>query len=150
MTADSVQALPARPSAHFPWDEFACHDALETGYPLDWRLSRAVPLANELERLRILIGPFTPTSVYRTWDHHKKTYEGIKPKQSPPVNSQHLFGRAADVPCPESMEWNAFVTHVRTVAGAEDSKIRYVKFYRKQQFAHIDIRETKELKVEYA
>jgi len=147
--AESVQPLPPRPSAHFRWEEFSCHDAIETIYPLDWRCSRGVPLANELERLRVLIGPFTPTSVYRTWDHHKAIYAAMRPPKVAPMNSQHLFGTAADVSCPAKMGWNMFVAHVRAVAEAEDSKIRYLKFYR-GSFAHLDIRERKTLLVEYA
>jgi len=65
------------------------------------------------------------------------------------MNSQHLFGAAADVSCPAKMEWATFVRHVRAVAEAEDSKIRYLKFYA-PTFCHLDIRERKTLLVEYA
>jgi hypothetical protein len=128
---------------HFTWDEFACNDAICTPFPLDWRASRAVPLANELERLRMVIGPFTPTSVFRTWAHHAAIYAAMRPRQTPPAQSEHLAGRAADVPCPATgMTWEAFVNAVRGVAAQEDSRIRYVKFYRRQKFCHLDIRPT--------
>ena len=56
MTAtESVESLPLQPSVYFSWDEFACRDAVGTAYPLDWRCSRGVPLANELERLRMAL-----------------------------------------------------------------------------------------------
>jgi len=47
------------------------------------------------------------------------------------------------------MEWATFVLHVRAVAEADDSKIRYLRFYA-PTFCHLDIRERKTLLVEYA
>jgi hypothetical protein len=147
--AQSVESLPAKASTNFPWAEFRCHDKLETEYPLDWRISRGVPLAHELERIRTRIGPFTPTSVYRTWDHHVALYRAMKPPQTAPAGSQHLAGRAADVPCPHDMDWLPFVAAVKAAANEKGSLIRYMRFYRRQRFAHVDIRPTDKLLVEY-
>lgn len=144
------EQLPARAASHFPWSEFACKDNVRTPYPLDYRIERGVPLGTELECLRDIIGPFTPTSVYRTWAYHAAIYAAMKPPQVPPPQSQHLYGRAADVPCPWQMEWARFVQAVLDIAHREGGRVRYVKFYRHGQFAHLDIRLTDRLKVEYS
>lgn len=150
MTAeDSVLVLPTRPSKHFTWEEFACDDAVGTPYPIDWRVSRGVPLAVELERIRTYTGPLTLTSVYRTWSHHQGIYSRMRPPQAAPAGSQHLAGRAADVACPTSCSWDEFVAVVRLVAALKDSQIRYVKCYRRQRFVHVDIRVRKTVLVEY-
>lgn len=142
--------LPDRPSEHFTWDEFACKDILRTPYPLDWRCGRGVELGAELEAIRAQIGPFTPTSVYRTWQHHESIYAAMKPPQTPPSASQHLYGRAADVACPDGMPWNDFVGHVLKAAQRDNGKIRMVQFHRREHFAHVDCRVTMQaLKVAY-
>lgn len=138
-----------RPSLHFSWREFACRDRTRTPYPLDWR-DRGRALAVELERIRLRIGPFRPTSVYRTWSHHAGIYRSMTPPQTPPAGSQHLAGRAADVPCRPDLPWDAFTRAILEVAHQPDSRLRYVKFYRRQRFAHVDIRPTAALQVEYA
>jgi hypothetical protein len=146
----SVSHIPAKPSPHFDWSEFRCHDQFETCYPIDWREDRGVKLAIELERIRARIGAFTPSSVYRTWAYHKAIYAQMRPPQTPPASSQHLYGRAADVPCPESMTFAQFVGYVKMAAAEPGSLIRYIKFYRADAFAHVDIREAKTLKVEFS
>jgi hypothetical protein len=151
--AQSVESLPVRASKNFPWEEFECHDATPTIYPLDWRISRGVPLAAELERVRRHIGAFRPTSVYRTWDYHCAIYAAMRPPQPPPAQSQHLSGRAADITCPAKMEWLAFVAAIKAAANENGSQIRFLKFYRPSPsrggFAHLDIRLTSRLLVEY-
>lgn len=151
MTADqSVSRRPEKPSLNFEWPEFACHDALGTTYPLDW-WERGVSLAIELERIRVRIGPFTPTSVYRTWPAHKRVYASLRPPQTAPAGSRHLTGEAADVPCPDDMTFSVFVQHIKDAAAEPGSKIRYVKLYRGDAFAHVDIRQRDAgLLVEYA
>lgn len=146
--AESIQVIPERPSDHFTWDEFACSDMLLHIYPLDWRLSRGIPLAVELERVRARIGAFRPTSVYRTWLHHVAIYDAMRPKKTAPAASQHLFGRAADVPCGEALEWHRFVQHVLDAAHEPASTIRYLQFYPSQRFVHLDCRQRKILAVE--
>lgn len=150
MTLPSAMAPKAAPgpSEHFPWHEFACQDRLRTPYPLDWRQDRAVILAGELERIRARIGPFRPMSVYRTWDHHVDIYRSLRPPQEPPRHSQHLAGRAADVPAPPDMRWAEFRAAIVAAAEEPGSQIRYLKFYRRQRFAHVDVRPTTTLKIE--
>lgn len=149
--AESVLPLPDRASEHFAWSEFRCHDQLEHEYPLDWRISRGVPLALELERIRKRIGPFTPTSVFRSWDHHVAIYARMVPKQTPPPNSGHLAGRAADVPCRADLDWNEFSAAIIGAAHETGSQITYVRLYRHDRFAHVELRPTlQKLKVEYA
>lgn len=149
--AQSVIVLPARPSEHFAWPEFACHDVCGTIYPMDWWVSRGVPLAAELERIRTRIGAFTPTSVYRTWDHHVAIYAAMTPKQPPPPQSGHLAGRAADITCPTGMSWPAFHIAVLESAHEPGSALTYIRFYRHDGFVHVEIRPTfRTLKLEYA
>ena len=136
------------PSPHFSWNEFRCHDRIGTPYPLDWRATRAVELATELEFLRLEIGPFSPTNVYRTWAHHAAIYAAMNPPQKPPKGSQHLEGRAADVLKPAGMTWADFKRAVLRVAKREGGKVRYVKFYADQQLAHLDCRPGEKLIVE--
>jgi hypothetical protein len=146
--AQSVMPLPERASLHFPWSEFRCHDQLETEYPLDWRIGRGVPLARELERIRTRIGPFVPTSVFRTFEYHTSVYRAMRPPQTAPAGSQHLTGKAADIPCPAKMPWKTFSAAIQDSAREEGSLIRYCRLYMKQRFAHIDIRDRPTLLVE--
>lgn len=138
---------PEKPSVHFAWQEFACHDFLRTPYPEDWRVDRGIPLANELERVRAWLSaalhrdvPLFLDSVFRTRAHNKAV--GGAPK------SQHPEGRAADPRCPHGCTYAMFRQAIEAVAALPDSRIRYVKFYRHQGFAHLDIRPTKTLVVE--
>ena len=148
--AESIQTLPDRAGKYFPWDEFKCHDAIETPYPLDWRLTRGIILGAELDKIRERIGPFVPTSVYRTFDYHRLIYSRMRPPQTAPIESQHLYGRAADIPKPPKMTWTEFAAAIISCANAPDSKIRYVKLYRNESFAHVDCRNTDKLRVEYS
>jgi len=152
--AQSVMPLPDQPSPHFTWSpEFECHDVTGTQYPLDWRVLRGVPLAIELERIRSRIGPFTPTSVFRTWDWHVAIYARMNPKQTPPPTSGHLFGRAADVPWAPSEHmptWESFRAGILAAAREPGSKLTYIRFYRHDSFAHVEMRPSlTALKVEY-
>ena len=106
-----------------------------------------MPLANELEYLRERCGQIVGAevflildSVYRTTAHN--TAVGGRKR------SQHLEGRAADVRTPHGMSWEQFRQAVLDVAHRADSKIRYLKFYPHQGFAHLDIRLTTRLVVE--
>lgn len=82
------------PSAHLNWAELACHDAVRTPYPQDWRLSRAVELADLFERFREWCGggPLVVLSGFRTpaWNAH---IGGAR-------KSQHVQGRALDLTRP--------------------------------------------------
>jgi uncharacterized protein YcbK (DUF882 family) len=138
-----------RITAHFTWPEFACRDYFHTPYPDDWRSTRALPLAHELEALRAWLCavkgrdvPLILDSVYRTAAHNKAV--GGRPR------SQHVYGRAVDVRCPFGCTFAEFEDAVRGVAGRVDSKIRYLCVYRHQGFIHLDIRDAEELTIEEA
>jgi len=84
------------PSLHLTWDELACHDAIRTPYPLDWRGARVALLAREFEAVRAALAvrvgrdvPLRVHSAYRTWDYNRRIHG------SP--NSQHVQGRALDI-----------------------------------------------------
>jgi uncharacterized protein YcbK (DUF882 family) len=60
-------------------------------------------LAQALEKVRTLLGnrPITIDSGFRTWAHHLEIYKQILGQKfsikQVPKNSQHLFGKAADI-----------------------------------------------------
>ena len=151
MTAEqSVQPLPARAGKYFTWDELACHDAIGTPYPLDLRASNGVRLGRELDRVRDRCGcPVFVSSGFRTWAYHQSIYAAMRPKQTAPAGSYHLNGMAADITCPHDMPWLTFVAHVKAVANMDDSRIRFLRFYRAQKFCHLDIRPADQMLVEY-
>lgn len=130
------------PSAHLSWQELACHDEAHTPYPVEWRDTRAVPLALEFEALRVLCGhrPLLITSAYRTPAWNRAI--GGAPK------SQHVEGYALDlVPTkPTSVEELGRLAIMR--AKTPGSRIRYIKIY--PGWVHIDIRPTARLTVQRA
>ena len=141
--------LPDRPGKWFSWDEFACRDAIGTIYPLDIRATRGVRLGRELDRIRARTGPLVLSSVWRTWPHHLAIYAAMRPPQPAPAGSDHLRGDGADVTCPQTMKWPVFVEHALEAAHEDGSAIRYLRFYRRQRFVHVGIRNTDTLQVEY-
>lgn len=134
-------------SPHFAWREFACHNWQRTAYPADWREDRGRALAEELERLRARLGqirgqemPLILNSVFRTEDYNREV--GGRPR------SKHLEGLASDCQCPFGMTYAQFREAILDTAHQNDSRIRYIKFYPHQGFAHLDIRERKTLLIE--
>ena len=134
-------------SPNFSWAEFACRDYFHTPYPQDWRDDRAVPLAAELEALRERCAQIACCEVYLILNScfrtvaHNALVGGKK-------RSMHLEGRAADVMCPHGMTYDQFRQALLDVAHRQASKIRYLKFYPHQGFAHLDIRLTTRFVVE--
>jgi len=124
------------PSAHLSWRELACHDPARTPYPPDWRLSRAVELAEMFEAFRHWCGdqPLIVLSGYRTpgWNAH---VGGAR-------RSQHVQGRALDLMRPR---WTAARLHreARAFAEARPELVGGLGYY--PTFVHFDTRPTDRL-----
>mgnify|MGYP001578007398 CR=1 FL=1 len=120
-----------RPSFHTTWKEFSCRDG--TDYPDRWRVSRAIPLAREFERVRAALGdrPLTILSAYRT-----PAYNARVPGAA--MHSQHVQGRALDVAPPVGCSVAQLLDAVLSVAHQDDSALRGVGCY--SWGVHIDIR----------
>lgn len=119
------------PTPHVTWKELACKDAARTPYPEEWRLSRALVLAVEFERIRAAAGKaIVIGSAYRT-EPYNRAVGGAR-------NSQHVQGRALDLYPPKGWSIERFFTVIREVAGQEESAIYGLGRY--PRFVHIDIR----------
>jgi uncharacterized protein YcbK (DUF882 family) len=123
--------LSIGPSPHLRWTELACADG--TPYPIDWRATRAVPLAREFERLRAQLdrGPIRILSAYRTAAYNARVPGAAKA-------SQHVFGRALDLKPPRGCSVADLLAAVSAVAGRPDSAIRGIGEY--AWGVHVDIR----------
>jgi len=120
------------PSLHLSWAELACQDAARTPYPITWRTTRAVVLAQEFEAIRARVGaPITILSAYRTRQHNARIRGAAE-------NSQHLDGRALDLATPAGWDRGEFLRVVLAVARRPDSQIRGVGEY--PWGCHFDIR----------
>jgi hypothetical protein len=121
--------LATGPTPNLSWSELACHDG--TPYPKQWRVSRAVPLAAELEAIREACGnrPIRILSAYRTLEHNRKV-GGAR-------LSQHVEGRALDLATPDGISLEEFWLIVNRVA-RERGVIHGLGLY--PSFVHIDIR----------
>ena len=119
------------PSAHLTWKEFSCRD--DTPYPDRGRVSRAVPLAREFERVRTALGnrPLTILSGYRTPEYNARVGGAA-------MHSQHVQGRALDVAPPVGCPVAQLLYAVLKVARQDDSAIRGVGHY--SWGVHLDIR----------
>ncbi|MDO8632197.1 MAG: D-Ala-D-Ala carboxypeptidase family metallohydrolase [Phycisphaerales bacterium] len=118
------------PSQHLSWKELGCHDG--TPYPSEWRVTRAVPLAIEFERIRAAVGQsIVVGSAYRTPAWNRKV--GGAPR------SRHMEGRALDLDPPKGWTLARFYAVIREVVGRPESMIYGLGRY--PRFVHIDIRQ---------
>lgn len=118
------------PSLHLGWAELACHNGVP--YPLDWRESRAVPLAVEFEAIRSLLGvPISILSAYRTPAYNARIPGAAKA-------SQHVQGRALDLAVPKGLAVRDVLRAALAVAHRPESKLRGIGEY--AWGVHIDIR----------
>ena len=118
------------PSAHLSWAEMSCHDG--TPYPKEWEQERAIPLANEFERIRTAVGaPLKILSAYRSQGYNARIPGAAR-------NSQHVQGRAVDIKPPQGMNVDRLHRLVLFCARQPDSKIRGVGVY--SWGVHFDIR----------
>lgn len=123
------------PSKHLTWEELACRDPQKTGYPEEWRFTRAVDLAEMFEAFRDWCGgPLIVLSGYRTpaWNAH---VGGAR-------KSQHVQGRAVDL---QYTGWNMarFHREAKAFAVAHPAFVGGLGLYPK--FVHLDTRETDRL-----
>lgn len=116
---------------HLSWKELACKDAARTPYPEEWKLSRALPLAVEFERIRAAVGkPIVIGSAYRTRAHNR-AIGGAR-------NSQHVQGRALDLYPPQGWSVDRLYQVIRRVAAEPGSRLNGLGRY--DRFVHVDIR----------
>ena len=78
------------PSKHLSWRELACHDYLQTPYPVDKR-DRAQRLGDVFEALRSWLGdrPLAVLSAFRTVRHNQAVGGAAR--------SRHVTGEAMDI-----------------------------------------------------
>lgn len=123
---------------HFDSTEFsqkAGHGLMGEPYPLHWIPSRLLPLCNELEVLRTVLGkPVRVISGYRS-ELYNRAIKGAR-------LSQHIQGRAADIVVSGC---TAAMVHACCLElhDAGTLKIGGLGIY--PNFVHIDIRPTKRL-----
>jgi len=139
-------------SAHLSFDELACHDAIRTPYPLDWRSdpTRLPALCAAFEAIRAECGleagmpcPIVVTSGYRT-----PAYQALlqqHPVFKAAARSQHVQGRALDLLCPRLLTFEQFALAVKRASAYDHSKIRYIEFRPTHRYIHIDVRPTQKL-----
>jgi uncharacterized protein YcbK (DUF882 family) len=126
------------PSPHLSWWELACHDPARTPYPTEWRLTRAVEVAELFEEFRRWCGdqPLIVLSAYRTpaWNAH---IGGAR-------HSQHVQGRALDLKRPR---WTVDRLHreARAFAAAHPNLVGGLGYY--PTFVHLDTRPSRRLVV---
>ncbi len=126
------------PSPHLSYAELECHDAKQTPYPEEWRLTRLVELAELFEAFRMWCGsvPMLVLSAYRTpaWN---RLIGGAR-------RSQHVEGRALDLWRPG---WSVQRLHDEARRFAVDDPVTYLLgglgLY--PMFVHLDTRKTDRL-----
>jgi hypothetical protein len=128
VTATDRAALQV--SAHLLLAELACKDG--TPYPPEWIGLRAVPLSDEFEKVRAVIGkPIVIDSAYRTAAYNATCKGSAK-------NSQHIQGRALDMRPTGGVTVAQLYDVVRSVANDPASAIYGIGRY--PTFVHMDIR----------
>ncbi len=123
---------------HFTVEEFRCHDG--TDYPAEWVADRLTPLCQQLEVIRAELGgvPATILSGYRTPAHNAALRDADGSGTGVAKNSQHLYGRAADVVFKGISPADAHAAVLRLVAAG---KIQIGGLGLYQTWIHVDIRE---------
>lgn len=123
---------------HFDSDEFAQHEGFgmdSEAYPEDWTESRLRPLCGVLEAVRTEIDmPLFVISGYRSPEYNSALYTAAGKL---PTDSQHKYGRAADIRCPTMAASELHETIFRLYkAGA----IQIGGLGKYNSFVHVDIR----------
>lgn len=145
---------------HFTWLELSCWNRLQDKdgtfiewngiaphgliavYPLDWREERGARLRLACEDCREELGnqPLIVDSAFRT-DAYNAAVGGRS-------GSWHKKGKAADLRQRPDLSWESFKDGILRAAHRQGSPIRYIKFYPRKHFAHIDVRDRQTLLVE--
>lgn len=139
-------------SAHLSFDELACHDAVRTPYPLDYRAdpTRLPALCRAFEDIRAeasleagMACPIVVTSGYRTPEYQAKLAR--HPQFKAAARSQHVQGRALDLACPRLLTFEQFALAVKRASAYPYSPIRYIEFRPTHRYIHVDVRPTQKL-----
>jgi hypothetical protein len=140
-------------SRHLFWSELACHDAVMTPYPLDWRADRGVTLGQAFEDVRVeccavlgMDAPLLVLSGYRTPEYQAVLAQNPRLKAAP--KSQHCEGRAVDLALPRGLTFDEFADCAKRATAREHDPIRYIELRPSMAYIHIDVRPTKKLIVE--
>ena len=118
-------------SKNFREDEFVCKCGKCKSVPLHLK-ENLILLCQQLEKIRTALGkPIIINSGVRCKLHNKKV-GGV-------ANSQHLFGRAADVRV-KNMHIEDLYNKIQELRKQEVIKIGFIQLYKEQKFIHIDVR----------
>lgn len=117
-------------SKNFREEEFICKCGQCKSVPLHLK-ENLVLLCQQLEKIRFYTGPIIINSGVRCKLHNKKV-GGV-------ANSQHLFGRAADIRV-KNMSARDLYNRLLVLKKQEIIKIGYIQLYKTKNFVHIDVR----------
>lgn len=117
-------------SKNFKVEEFICKCGKCKEVPVHMK-ENLILLCQQLERIRFYTGAIIINSGVRCAAHNKKV-GGV-------ANSQHLYGRAADIRV-KNMYIEDLYNRIVELKRQEIIKIGYIQLYKKKKFVHIDIR----------
>lgn len=117
-------------SKNFKEKEFTCKCGKCKEVPAELK-ENLILLCEQLERIRFFTGPIIINSGVRCTAHNKKV-GGV-------ANSQHLYGRAADIRS-EFVHSKELYKRILMLMQEEVIKIGYIKYYEDKKFIHIDVR----------
>lgn len=117
-------------SKNFKEEEFTCKCGKCKEVPAEMK-ENLILLCQQLEKIRFFTGPIIINSGVRCPAHNKKV-GGV-------ANSQHLYGKAADIRVKNIYVGDLYET-ILMLERQEIIKIGYVQLYKKKKFVHIDVR----------
>lgn len=117
-------------SKNFKEEEFICKCGKCKEVPVHMK-ENLILLCQQLERIRFYTGAIIINSGVRCAAHNKKV-GGV-------ANSQHLYGRAADIRV-KNMYIEDLYNRIVELKRQEIIKIGYIQLYKTKKFVHIDIR----------
>lgn len=117
-------------SKNFREEEFTCKCGKCKEVPAEMK-ENLILLCQQLEKIRFFTGPIIINSGVRCQAHNKKV-GGV-------ANSQHLYGRAADIRS-AYVHSKELYKRILVLMQEEVIKIGYIKYYEDKKFIHIDVR----------